>query len=394
MGFYLLVLLFLWFLAINAQNDVLFGIVWGLAALYAATLLWARHCADSLRIVRSFPDRAYTGHTIALETRIRNTGLLPVLWAETSLAVPDGLRVALAPPDALTLGRGTEARLETRLLCLRRGYYQLGALTVRVADPLGLVQRELNSTEARPLIVYPRVVPVRRLRLPAPSALPVVTTRTPLFEDPTRIVGVRAYTPADSLRRIHWPATARMGEPMVKEFQFGMSRSTMLCLDLARPDFEPRERIRATELAIVVAASLASHAIKQERLEVGVHIEGHDPMGGEARTLRLAPRADAHHLKTILELLARVQSVQSGDFAAVLRDEGRHLPWGTTVVVIAGADAEALNETLLHLKRNGHALALIVVSPYKVPRVPPGIALYRVWDEEELATGWPRRRVS
>lgn len=385
MVFYLLALALISLLAINAQSVVLYGVVWALVALYAVTVLWARGCVRSLRIARTFPDRAYTGREITLETRIRNTGLLPILWAETTDAIPMGLRIEGHPADTLTLGHHAEARFSTRLFCARRGYYTIGPLTVRLVDPLGLVEEEFTADEERPLIVYPRVVPLRRLHLPAPSAQAVLPSRIQLFEDPARLVGVREYGPADSLRRVHWPATARMGTLMVKEFQFGMSRRTMLCLDLSRPDFRPGERVHATELAIVVAASLASHAVNQDRLEVGLRVAGHDPMGGEDQTLRVQPRTGSQNLMTILELLARVQTVRSGEFAAVLREEGRSLPWGTTLVAIAGSETEALHETLLHLRQSGHAVAVIVVSPHSVPRVPPGIALHRVWDDVELA---------
>jgi uncharacterized protein (DUF58 family) len=384
---HLLIFLLIWIIALQAQNDVLFGVVWGLAALYGADQLWVRLAVATLRIHRRFPDRAYTGTQITLDTSIRNAGLLPVLWAELSDAIPTELRLDEPFPEALSLGPHAEVRLSTKATCTQRGYYRIGPLNVLIADPLGLTHRELNAIEARPLIVYPRVVPLRRLRLPSPSALAVLPSRTPLFEDPARLVGVREYEPTDSLRRVHWSATARMGGLMVKEFEYGTSRSTMLCLDLCRADFVPRDRIHATELAIVAAASLASHAVTREHLEVGLRVEGYDPMSGETPTLRLPPRADSGHLMTILEVLARVRTVQGGDFAAVLRDEARRLPWGTTLVAITGSEGAELGETLLRLKRAGHSVSVIVVSREAVPQIPPAIPLHRLWGDDTLVAG-------
>jgi uncharacterized protein (DUF58 family) len=389
---HVLLFLLIWIIALQAQNDVLFGVVWGLAALYGADQVWVRLGVASLRIHRQYPDRAYTGTQITLDTTIRNAGLLPILWAEISDTVPTELHLDEPFPEALSLGPHAEVRLSTQATCVQRGYYRIGPMNVRIADPLGLTQREFKAIDERPLIVYPRVVSLRRLRLPSPSALAVLPSRTPLFEDPARLVGVREYEPTDSLRRVHWSATARMGGLMVKEFEYGTSRSTMLCLDLCRVDFEPRDRIHATELAIVVAASLASHAVTREHLEVGLRVEGYDPMSGETPTLRLSPRADSGHLMTILELLARVRTTQRGDFAAMLRDEARHLPWGTTLVVITGSEGGTLAETLLRLKRAGHSVSVIVVSRQAVPHVPPAIPLHRLWDDGLLVAGEYDRR--
>jgi uncharacterized protein (DUF58 family) len=386
-GSYLLLFLIVWLVALQAQNTILFEVVWGLVGLYCANALWTSRATAALRVRRTFPQRAYTGAEILLETRLHNTGLLPILWAELHDAIPQELTGDVPPASVLSLGPRAELRIDTRLTCSQRGYYRIGPMDIRVADPLGLSEGEFTSPEEHPLIVYPRVVPLRRLHLPSPSALAVLPSRTPLFEDPARIVGVREYSPTDSLRKVHWSATARMGELMVKEFEYGMSRSTMLCLDLSLPHYEPRDRVHATELAIVVAASLASHAVTREHLEIGLRVEGSDPLWNEQSTLRIPPRADSHNLMGILELLARIRTVRTADFAAALRDEARRLPWGTTIVAITGSESSELSETLLHLKRGGHAVTLIVVSRQSLPHIPSSIPLRRVWQDEELAVG-------
>jgi uncharacterized protein (DUF58 family) len=392
MGRFAATLLLLWLLALNAQNTVLFGVVWGLVALYAATGLWARVSAGALAIDRRFPARAYTGAEITVDTRIRNTGRLPILWATVSDTVPLGLRTDEAPEQALTVGRHAEVHIRTPVACCHRGYYEIGPLTLRIADPLGIAHHGREVTEHRPLIVYPRVLPLRRLDLPAPSALAVLPSRTRLFEDPARLVGVRGYHPSDALRRIHWTATARTGELLVKEYEYGMSRTTMLCLDLCRASFEPRDRNQAVEMAIVVAASIASHAVRREHLELGLRVEGHDPMHGGAQKLRVPPRADARNLMSVLEVLARVQAKGSGEMDTLLRDEGQSVPWGSTLVVITGSERPRLGASLLHLKRQGHAIAVIVVSRRTVPRLPRGIAVHRVWNNELAAVAGNGRR--
>jgi uncharacterized protein (DUF58 family) len=384
MALYLPMVFVVWLLATFAQSSLLYGLVWSLLGAYVVSQVWARRGAASLEIERHFIDRAYTGEEIQLETRISNRGLLPIPWVEINDTVPMELHSEPLPPQVTSLGSHREERLHYRLECKHRGYYTIGPMRMRTGDLLGLDQRSVTDQEQSHLIVYPRVVPLRRLGLPTYSALVALPSRHPLFEDPARVVGIREYVPTDSLRRIHWTATARTGHLMVKQFQPAIARTTMLCLDLCLRDYEPKDRNRAMELAIVVAASLATHAVTRERLSVGLSMEAYDPLKGEIRRMRLPPGSDSLHLMTILEVLARVQSVAGDRFARVLRDEGAGLSWGSTIVAICGSENTSLNDTLLHLKRSGHAVALILIRSGVPKRAVSTIPTYRVWSDGDL----------
>jgi uncharacterized protein (DUF58 family) len=382
---FLPILLMIWLLAIFAQNELLFGIVWALLALYIVSRFWTGRNAASIRITRRLPDRAYTGDEVEIEARIRNAGFFPILWLEVDDSLPHELTSTPPRLRAFGLGSHREECLRYQLTCKQRGYYCIAAPRVRTGDPLGLAERSFKVGESRHLIVYPRVVPLRRLGLPTRSALLALPTRTPLFEDPASLVGVRAYLPTDSLRQVHWTATARSGQLMVKQFRHAMARTTMICLDLRRPGYKPRDRERAMELAIVVAASLASHVVARERLPVGLRIEGRDPLADDIQIMRAPPGANSSHLMMILELLARVQPAGGEDFAASLRDEARTLQWGSTIVAISGSQSESLSEALIHLQKSGHAVALIIVTPDLVSRSMAHVPVYRVWNDGDMA---------
>jgi uncharacterized protein (DUF58 family) len=177
-------------------------------------------------------------------------------------------------------GRGRRAWTYT-LTCRQRGYYRLGPLRLQTGDLLGMEQRSLLVREPRHLTVYPRIVALEQLGLPTRSALTTLPARTPLFEDPSRIMGVRSYQAGDSPRRIHWPATARTGSLLVKQYQPAIARETHICLDLCLRDYLLRERHTATEMAIVAAASLAHHIVVREGLPAGLAVVGVVPAGDE-----------------------------------------------------------------------------------------------------------------
>jgi len=242
------------------------------------------------------------------------------------------------------------------------------------------------------VIVYPRVVPLQQLGLPTRSPLAALPARLHLFEDPARVMGVRDYQRGDSPRRIHWTATASAGRLLVKQYQPAIARETLICLDLDQEDYERRQQYTATELAIVVAASIANHIIVREELPAGLITEAFDPLSEEQSQFLLPPRSERAHLMSLLEVLARVQIATESSFVDLLRRESVKLSWGTTLSVITGRESEALFDTLVYLRRAGFAVALILVQSTRPSAELQkradllGVPVHRVWRERDLET--------
>jgi uncharacterized protein (DUF58 family) len=211
-----------------------------------------------------------------------------------------------------------------------------------------------------------------------------------LFEDPARVMGVRDYQAGDSPRRIHWTATASAGQLLVKQYQPAIARETLICLNMNKEDFEWGHRFTATELAVIVAASIATHIVVQEGLPAGLATEAWDPMLNDQVRFSLHPRSERSHLMGVLEVLARAQVASETRFAELLRHESVNLSWGATLVIITGHEGEALFDTLVYLRRAGFAVALILVQSGRPSETMQkradllGIPVHRVWDVEDL----------
>src|SRR5919201_6216186 len=250
-----------------------------------------------------------------LETTLGNVKPLPLPWAEVwerlPLALePDGEREgSLAQAGTIWVKRGTavwpyrRVRWQRRLACTRRGAYTLSEQWLRVGDPFGLIERQAPVVAGRTeVIVYPRVVPLRRLGLPLhhPS-LDAVSPRSPAT-DPTRTAGLRDYRPEDPLRLIHWPTTARRGSLQVRVLEPATSLRVSLVLDV-RGFWVGVYRDVLLELAISALASVA----------VYLHEQG-QPVGLLANTdppVEFLPGASVGHLQEILEALARLAPAPS-----------------------------------------------------------------------------------
>jgi uncharacterized protein (DUF58 family) len=390
---YLPYLLLLFLIAAVLRIDFYFTIVYLFFAVYLLSQVWARQSMKQLRAERQLAGRAFSGHSVTASLRVRNEGWLPVPW----LTVHESLPVELSNPpflrQVLALGPRDEREFSYTLDCRRRGYYRIGPLRLEAGDLLGITEPVQVEVEAEPLIVYPRVVSLQELGLPTRSPLVALPAGTPLFEDPSRVMGVRDYRQGDSPRRIHWTATAGTGDLVVKRYEPSIARETLICLDLSREDYEQRRRYTAVELAIVVAASLANHIIVNEGLPAGLATEAWDPLADRHARVSLPPRSERVHLMSLLEILARIELGGTTAFPDLLRRESVGLSWGATLAVVAGRESKSLFDSLVYLRRAGFAVALILVQP-AYPSAEArrraeilGMPVKRIWKEEDLEAG-------
>ncbi len=393
-------LLLLLLVAVLFRVEFFFTIFYLLIAIRVLATLWMRRAVRHLTGERRFVNRAFVGDRAEVRLTVRNEGWLPLLWIEIDEVLPLNLRSAPFGRRVISLGPHESWSTDYALLCHRRGRYIIGPTTLRTGDPLGLARHDLRLGESEELIVYPRIVPLAHLGLPTRSPLATLPATSPIFEDTSRLLSIRNYQRGDPPRRVHWRATARTGQLVVKQYQPAIARETMICLDLAEESYSgARYRHDAVELAIVVAASLANHAVVRERLPVGLTTQPPDlsptirPDGGDQRpNLRLSPHHERVHLVHLLETLAEVEMTTDSarPFAALLRRDWLDLSWGGTVVAITGRGDAALTEALLQLRRGGLAIALILVGGGRATEEsqgwapPPGVTVYTIRSERDL----------
>jgi uncharacterized protein (DUF58 family) len=129
------------------------------------------------------------------------------------------LPAELARPPRFVVDRlaaGATESLEYRVQGHRRGRHVLGPLRLRLVDPFGLVERSAVGADTVPLLVVPRV---RELGPAGPAGGHGgggEGARRTIAVHGEDDVSTREYRHGDDLRKVHWRATARTGELMVR----------------------------------------------------------------------------------------------------------------------------------------------------------------------------------
>lgn len=358
----------------------------------ALSWLWGRYCLDGVSYGRHFSAPAVAfGDEVTLTIEVVNRKLLPLPWLDITDEAPAALPLVGGElphswkarrrilPNLLALRWYERVARHYRLRCLERGEHVFGPVELRSGDLFGLASRTLELPWQQRLLVYPKVVPIAALRLPPRFPLGETRGADRLHSDPLRVAGIRAYTHGDSLRQVHWKASARLGDLQVKTYD---PSATLRCMILLNVDTMPRawEGVRADllELVICAAASLAAH-LTQERYQVGLAANG--LVARRVARVRVPPSRAPGHLTTMLTMLARLTPLATIPFADLLRLERAHVPAGATVILITGLWDDALSRQAYSYRAAGHPVSLLLVGEQLRGISAPGLDTHWIGDE-------------
>lgn len=305
---------------------------------------------------------------------------------------------ALKPPLRLKLtGRTTFiARLKGRerrtirytVEFLTRGYHQFGPLLIESGDLFGLHRRYRVLSAPVHVLVFPEIVPLRGYDIASRRPLGEIRMTHRLFEDPTRIAGVRPYQAGDPLSRIHWRAFARTGSLHSKVYEPSCVAGATLLLDFHRQSFTGSESFWTEDLAITAAASLAN-AVFELGQQVGLITNGRDaaerirtegwraawttradalnkfaerPPNERLEPIVIPPQRGPEQVERLHETLARLEQTDGFTFDAMIRETASRIPRDASVVAILSTVTRDSVRALGELRRSGYAVTAVVVT--------------------------------
>jgi len=137
---------------------------------------------------------------------------------------------------------------------LRRGYVHLTGMIIARPDPFGLVKAPYTINVSDSLLVLPKRYPVGEISLSGSRKYQRGGVNLAMsVGDSEEFISLREYRPGDPLRHIHWKSWAKIGKPVVKEFQDEFFVRHALILDT----FTEQATGDIFETAVSVAASFA-----------------------------------------------------------------------------------------------------------------------------------------
>jgi len=295
------------------------------AALLIGVVLRAVLVRVDVTVRRSVhPSRVHAGTASRIDLEITNIGRrgTPVLQVVDAVSGTHGADLSLAP-----LRPRATLRAAYRLPTERRGLVQIGPLDLVVGDPFGLTKVRIRSAGQTELTIYPRIDPI--------AGLPETAGQDPdaSQESPTSLgrsgeefFALRPFQIGDEMRKVHWPASARLDELQVRQTELPWQGRVTVLLDL-RGDVHSEPSL---DLAVSSAASIITAVRRTGDLVRLVATDGTDSgflPGNAAYTaileyLATVPRGPAANIARLLESLSR--SSHGGALVVVTGAIGEH----------------------------------------------------------------------
>ncbi len=180
---------------------------------------------------------------------------------------------------------GFESRVVSReIYAEKRGKYNLDKIYLIGGDPAGLFRRVISFRAKEAIAIYPETENVNWMSLTVKKKVHVSSVKpigvSGLGQD---FFGVREYRHSDSMRFIHWKASAKHRKLMVREFEaFGMS-SVGILLDTDRKHAVRGYAGSAFEQLIKVASSAVSYV---SATNCSIFFSAFDGENGEIRNMQ------------------------------------------------------------------------------------------------------------
>lgn len=243
------------------------------------------------------------------------------------------------------------ADLPGELTPLRRGVLRFKGVTLARSDPLGLFRSLAGVVLPDSLLVLPR-----RYHLP-PVALPGSekyqqggVAMAAAVGESEEFISLRDYRQGDPLRHMHWRSWAKVGKPIIKEFQDEFFVRHALILDTFTDD--PRSEL--FEEAVSVAASFACALQTQESLL--------DLMFVGPRAYCFTGGRGLAHTDQMLEILASVGVCRHEPFTALETLVLDHLSLVSGCVCVLIAWDEPRRQFIKRLRAMGVPLLVLVLA--------------------------------
>jgi len=264
------ILLCMWIAAVNYSNNLVYAILYLIAALSFLSIFHTWRNLASVRIEHVRIQPAFAGDVVRMEIYLRNPTKHTIYGLFFERSGDEAAGMSGRPTPLQTQG-GTGVRIEPGDSCCtevvlakkqslfkwwrfvnvtppgsgeQRGIYRFESLQVRTSYPFGLVWASFRVPVDAEYFIYPQA----KGNAAWPHLRPGGEQGSPANLKPgDDFSGVRAYMPGESLRHVDWKAFAR-GRPLsIKQFTGGAGHE--LWLDAEEMNRMPLEA-RLSQLAL------------------------------------------------------------------------------------------------------------------------------------------------
>ncbi len=349
-------------LALTTGFDALFRMSYVLGIALVGGVLWALTGLRGIAVQNvQLNGRAQVGKPIDNNIIISNHSIFPRhrIEFEQMSDLPGHASVCFVDIPRKRRRGGSrvpgQVPLKTTTVCARRGRFTIGPVMMASSDPLGFFKLKRSFDQRQEIIVHPQIQDIARFQVPFVELRGEKNLRDNSQLMALQASSVREYAQGDSLNRIHWPSTARMGKLMVKEFDIGRYSRLWLIVDMERRVHSGHGAETTDELAASVAASVANRTLMTD-MPVGLIAYGPD------RCFIPAQRGEKQ-LEWVLDSLAVLKPEGTVSLDRLLLEEEKFIGKDDSIIIISPSLQTDWVKLLDGLRRRHAGVCALPIDP-------------------------------
>ncbi len=347
------------------------NIIWlllvGFGVVMLQSYLFGAFNLKALTYKRYFSKKVvYEDESVEMVEIISNRKLLPVPWLRVESRISPFLQFASQADldinedryhkSVFYLAPYSQVKRLHQITCIHRGYYNVSSAAMTAGDLFGGSIKSASLDVGATLMVYPKIIDVSHIEYPSMRWQGDLVVKRWIMPDPFLVGGIRDYRSGDSMRDIHWGASARMGTLQVKMHDYTADPKLLVILNVQAMekqwgglmDYEQD----VIEQGVRIAASLCMRALSGG-VEVGFASNGY-LIGEEEKTVLVPPYRSTSQAETILATMAKLVVQRVRTFPTLLEDISYITD--TDIIIISCYDSELIRQKVELLKNRGNSV--------------------------------------
>lgn len=248
-----------------------------------------------------------------------------------------------------------------RVLLMRRGVYDVGNVTLTLGDIAGGVGKDRTLYTAAQIAVYPRLLADSEIPLPVSKLQGDLIVRRYYASDPFLINGIRDYRAGDSIRDIHWPATAKTGMLQIKTHDYTADTRLLIVINVQMSESQWGDLMEYEQALIERAISLAATlSLRLLREDVAVGFAANMPFNADEKPAILLPEGYRDREEELLQAFARLKIKRCRNFLSFLDDLS--FLRETDILVLSPYTSDLIEEKLTLLRAAHNTVSLFLME--------------------------------
>lgn len=282
------------------------------------------------------------GEEVLVTSTFKNPSKMDFPRLEYSNSLSALLSGKAATTQNFHLERDTTFVDHTNIICRRRGIYTLNQTELLIKDIFDLFTFKKTIQAPVALKIYPRNLALENLSIESGIQLGDLIVDDPLFQDYTAINALREYSEGDSVKKIHWRASAKHEKLIVKDFEFRGDTEVLLILNASEKDYRKDSHRLIEDRVVETAVSITDFCLRKQ-LSIRYVYRDHDHFIE-------TEGAKSNMIKLFLEAFIGFKVEEKLPFYQVIQKMSPSISQGTSLIVISPTIGKELATTLVDLR--------------------------------------------